>query len=150
MTKVAKLLVEAGAEYVVSCATHGLFSGDAVAAVNACTALREVIVTDSTPQVLRRLVCVLPVVLTERASVLAFYFAILQWSNIEKCPKLTVLSVAPLLALAIERVHYESAYQEDEWETDDWSLSVFAACTFLTRPLLFHEANQGEFNRLIS
>ncbi|GBD10794.1 Ribose-phosphate pyrophosphokinase [bacterium HR23] len=68
-------LLRAGAREIYACATHGVFSGPAIERINA-SAVKEVVVTDTLP---------LP---PEKRS-----------------PKITVLSVAPLLGEAIRRIH---------------------------------------------
>jgi len=68
-------LVEAGAREVYSCATHAVFSNDAVDRLDRAEAIREVVVTDT-------------IAVPEEARV----------------PKLTVLSMAPLLGEAISRI----------------------------------------------
>jgi len=78
LTKAASLLKEQGATKVLCCATHGIFSGPAVERINASD-LEEVCVTDSIPQS----------------------------ENLAKCPKLRIISVVPLLAEAIVRLHHE-------------------------------------------
>mgnify|MGYP005993964473 CR=1 FL=1 len=61
-----------------ACATHGLFNGPALDRINQ-SVLEEVCVTDSIPQK----------------------------DNIQKCDKLLVISLVPMLAEAILRIHQE-------------------------------------------
>lgn len=77
ITRAAKLLKKEGATYVYALITHGIFSGDAIARINA-SALDKVIVTNSVPQDEHR----------------------------RMCPKLEVLEVGPVFAEAIRRVHH--------------------------------------------
>lgn len=72
----AKAVMAQGAQSVTACITHGVFSGPAIARIEA-SALSEVVVTDTIP-------------LPEEA---------------KKCSKIKVLSVAPLLGEAIKRIH---------------------------------------------
>ena len=69
-------LLEAGAKSVTACATHAVLSGPAVERINA-SPLEELVVTNSIPHV----------------------------AQSEECPKLRTLSVAPLLARAIQSIH---------------------------------------------
>jgi ribose-phosphate pyrophosphokinase len=80
LCKAAELLKENGATDVIACATHGVFSGAAMDRLNA-SCLTEVYVTDSIPQE----------------------------HNVAVCEKLRVLSIAPLLARAIRRIHEEKS-----------------------------------------
>jgi len=80
LVKAAQLLADSGAKEVIACATHGVFSGNAIEKING-SVLKEVYVTDSIPQ--------------ER--------------NAKLCDKLKVLSIAPLLARAIYRLHEEKS-----------------------------------------
>jgi ribose-phosphate pyrophosphokinase len=75
LIEAAKALVAEGAREVYSCATHGVFSGAALARI-AASPITEVIVTDTVP---------LP--------------------DDEAPEKITVLSVAPLFGEAIRRIH---------------------------------------------
>jgi ribose-phosphate pyrophosphokinase len=78
----AKALVDRGAKEVHACCTHGVLSGDAIDRVNA-SALRSLVVTDTIP---------LPA---------------------HKCSdKIQVISVAPLLADAIARIHADDSVSE--------------------------------------
>jgi len=74
--KSSKALLEAGAASVTACATHPILSGPAISNIEK-SALREVIVSDSIP-------------LREEA---------------RSCARIRVLSVAPLLAKAIQSIH---------------------------------------------
>eukprot|EP01098_Paradermamoeba_levis_P008900 TRINITY_DN3673_c0_g1_i1.p1 TRINITY_DN3673_c0_g1~~TRINITY_DN3673_c0_g1_i1.p1 ORF type:complete len:333 (-),score=111.51 TRINITY_DN3673_c0_g1_i1:88-1086(-) len=80
LCKAAQVLKDAGALQVVACATHGLFSADALDRINN-SVLEEVCVTDTIPQD----------------------------KNSDKCKKLVVRSVVPLLAEAIRRLHEEKS-----------------------------------------
>jgi ribose-phosphate pyrophosphokinase len=77
ITRAAKLLKREGATKVYALLTHGVFSGDAIARVNA-SAIDKMIVTNSVPQEEHR----------------------------RLCPKLEVLDIAPIFAEAIRRVHH--------------------------------------------
>lgn len=72
----SKLLKEKGATSIFACASHGVLSGKAMDNINR-SVLEEVVVTDSIPQD----------------------------ANLSACPKLRVISIAPLLAEAITRIH---------------------------------------------
>jgi len=80
MVQAAKVLMEKGASSVVACATHGVFSGPAVERLHD-SAFSQVFVTDTIPL---------------KQEALA-------------CSKITVLSVASLLAKAIHNIHTESS-----------------------------------------
>jgi len=80
LTKAANLLAENGASAVYAFATHGLFSGPAIERINK-SVLVSVCVTDSIPQD----------------------------KNLEICPKLQVVSLVPLLAKTIKRLHDEKS-----------------------------------------
>jgi ribose-phosphate pyrophosphokinase len=79
LIKACELLKSMGAVRVVACATHGILTEPCVDRLNAGTALDELIVSDSIPQD----------------------------GNVKRCPKLRVLSIAPLLASAITMYHTE-------------------------------------------
>ncbi len=79
-TQAAEALKEKGAKTVVAASTHAVLSGPAIDRINA-SSLEEVIVTNTIPLDSKK----------------------------EKCKKLTVLSIAPLLAEAIKRIHEESS-----------------------------------------
>lgn len=76
----AKHLIDRGADCVYACCTHGVLSPPALDRINR-SALTEVVVSDSIPQK----------------------------KNQELCSKLRVLSVAPLLADTIRRIHCEES-----------------------------------------
>ncbi len=69
-----------GVKEVYAMATHGVLSGDAVEKVKKCAPLKELIITDSIPLRLSK-----------------------------KCEKIKVVSAAPLLADAIQRIHDEES-----------------------------------------
>jgi ribose-phosphate pyrophosphokinase len=79
LLEIARAVGEAGAREIRACATHGVFSGDALARIEA-SAISELLVTDTIP---------LPAGVTSS--------------------KLRRVSVAPLLASAIERIHAGSS-----------------------------------------
>jgi ribose-phosphate pyrophosphokinase len=76
LVKGVEALLKAGARSVTACVTHAVLSGPAVERINA-SALEELVVTNSIPHV----------------------------AQSEQCPKLRTLSVAPLLARAIQSIH---------------------------------------------
>lgn len=78
----AEALIDRGASAVHACCTHGILSGKAIERV-ACSPLRSLIVTDTIP---------LP--------------------PHKRTPKIKVLSVAPLLAQAILRIHEDNSVSE--------------------------------------
>jgi ribose-phosphate pyrophosphokinase len=80
LCKAAELLKINGADQVFAIATHGVFSADAMDRINN-SCLTEVCVTDSLPQA----------------------------KNLAQCPKLKVISIAPLLAEVICRLHCEQS-----------------------------------------
>ncbi|ELR21006.1 phosphoribosylpyrophosphate synthetase [Acanthamoeba castellanii str. Neff] len=80
LCKAAELLKDNGATDVIACATHGVFSDCAMDRLNA-SCLSAVYVSDSIPQE----------------------------HNKQRCDRLHVLSIAPLLARAIRRVHDEKS-----------------------------------------
>jgi len=80
ITQAAAALKENGAKRVVAACAHAVLSGPALDRING-SALEEVIVTNTIPME----------------------------SKMEKCKKITVLSVAPLLGEAIKRIHEESS-----------------------------------------
>ena len=86
ITRAAKLLKKEGATQVYALLTHGIFSGDAIARINA-SALDKVVVTNSVPQ--------------EEHSRL--------------CPKLEVLDVGGVFAEAIRRVHHGESISSLFW-----------------------------------
>ncbi|KAF4465794.1 ribose-phosphate pyrophosphokinase [Fusarium albosuccineum] len=77
ITRAAKLLKKEGATKVYALLTHGVFSGDAIARINA-SAIDKILVTNSVPQAEHR----------------------------RLCPKLEVLDISPVFAEAIRRVHH--------------------------------------------
>lgn len=87
ITRAAKLLKKEGATKVYALLTHGVFSGDAIARINA-SALDKVVVTNSVPQDDHR----------------------------RLCPKLEVLEVGPVFAEAIRRVHHGESISALFWE----------------------------------
>ncbi|MFQ3573822.1 MAG: ribose-phosphate pyrophosphokinase [Thermodesulfovibrionales bacterium] len=78
-TQAAEALLENGAKKVYAACTHGVLSGPAIDRINR-SPLEEVVVTDTIPM----------------------------GDKVSRCKKLKVLSVAPLLAEAIKRIHDES------------------------------------------
>jgi ribose-phosphate pyrophosphokinase len=80
LVKGAEALLRAGAESVSACATHGVLSGPAVERIEK-SELREVVLTNSIP--LRE--------------------------EVAAVEKITVLSVGPLLARAIQSIHEETS-----------------------------------------
>lgn len=85
LVKACALLKEMGATKVVACASHGILTDPACQRINDCVALEELVVSDSIPQA----------------------------SNLVKCPtKLVVLSIAPLLAQAVSRLHTEQSLSD--------------------------------------
>lgn len=79
-TQAATALKENGASRVFAASTHAVLSGPAIDRING-SVIEEVIVTNTIPLDSKK----------------------------EKCTKLTVLSIAPLLAEAIKRIHDESS-----------------------------------------
>ena len=79
-TQAASALKEHGAHRVFAASTHAVLSGPAIDRING-SAIEEVIVVNTIPLDSKK----------------------------EKCSKLTVLSIAPLLAEAIKRIHEESS-----------------------------------------
>ncbi|RMJ08627.1 hypothetical protein BHE90_011373 [Fusarium euwallaceae] len=77
ITRAAKLLKKEGATKVYALLTHGVFSGDAIARINA-SAIDKILVTNSVPQNEHR----------------------------RLCPKLEVIDISPVFAEAIRRVHH--------------------------------------------
>jgi ribose-phosphate pyrophosphokinase len=80
ITQAASALKDNGAKCVIAACTHAVLSGPALDRIND-SVLEEVVVTNTIPME----------------------------SKVEKCSKLTVLSVAPLLGEAIKRIHEESS-----------------------------------------
>mgnify|MGYP005834169533 CR=1 FL=1 len=79
-TQAASALKEQGARRVYAASTHAVLSGPAIDRINE-SVIEEVIVTNTIPLD----------------------------SKMQRCKKLTVLSIAPLLAEAIKRIHEESS-----------------------------------------
>ncbi|KAM0555991.1 hypothetical protein ACHAPJ_005972 [Fusarium lateritium] len=77
ITRAAKLLKREGATKVYALVTHGVFSGDAIARINA-SSIDRMLVTNSVPQNEHR----------------------------RLCPKLEILDISPVFAEAIRRVHH--------------------------------------------
>lgn len=94
LCKAADLLADNGATGVYACATHGVFSGAAAQNVQNCQALQGVVITDSIPHA-----GVFEVVIDRKQQFVGF-------------PKLEVLSLAPLLADAIHRLHCGKSLSE--------------------------------------
>jgi ribose-phosphate pyrophosphokinase len=80
LTKAAVALAEQGAKKIFACATHPVLSGSALDSINN-SPMDQLVVTDTIP-------------LNGKA---------------QACPKITVLSVAPLLGEAIRRIHDEDS-----------------------------------------
>ncbi len=76
LVKGVEALLESGSKTVTACATHAVLSGPAVERINA-SAVEELVVTNSIPHA----------------------------GQAEQCPKIRTLSVAPLLARAIQSIH---------------------------------------------
>jgi ribose-phosphate pyrophosphokinase len=76
MVSAANILAEQGSKGVYACATHGILPGAAAQILTAVPNLNEIVITDTVP-------------LEER----------------KKHPKITVVSIAPLLGEAIRRIH---------------------------------------------
>eukprot|EP01061_Rhynchopus_euleeides_P008314 TRINITY_DN17383_c0_g3_i1.p3 TRINITY_DN17383_c0_g3~~TRINITY_DN17383_c0_g3_i1.p3 ORF type:complete len:125 (+),score=57.91 TRINITY_DN17383_c0_g3_i1:713-1087(+) len=81
LCKAAEVLKTNGAAKVFAMITHGVLTDPACERIENCSALTEVIVSDTIPQ--------------------AF--------NLSRCSKLVVLSVAPLIAEAMRRIHEEQS-----------------------------------------
>lgn len=79
LAKAGETLLEEGAKKVVACCTHPILSGNAIERISS-SVYEEVVVTDT---------IVLP--------------------KAVQCPKLTVLSVAPLFAEAVRRIHADDS-----------------------------------------
>jgi ribose-phosphate pyrophosphokinase len=80
ITQAVSAIKEKGAKKIIAACTHAVLSGSALDKINS-SELKEVIVTNTIPMN----------------------------NKLEKCKKLTVLSVAPLLGEAIKRIHEESS-----------------------------------------
>lgn len=83
LCKAAEVLQEYGAVSVHAWATHGIFTDPACQRISDCTALEEVVVTDSIPQE----------------------------NTVSKCSKIKVISLANLLADAIRRLHNDESME---------------------------------------
>lgn len=81
----ADYLKQKGAKKIIAAATHGLFSGNAVAKITNSSSLEEVIVTDT----------------------------IAQRKEVFNCSKITVVSIAPLIAEAIKRMKTGASLSKD-------------------------------------
>eukprot|EP00744_Colponema_vietnamica_P011756 GILI01016519.1.p1 GENE.GILI01016519.1~~GILI01016519.1.p1 ORF type:complete len:342 (-),score=87.06 GILI01016519.1:125-1150(-) len=81
LVKACDLLKQMGAARVVACATHGILTDPACQRLNDCEALNELIISNSIPPE----------------------------SKTERCKKVTVLSIAPLLAHTVARLHREES-----------------------------------------
>eukprot|EP01062_Namystynia_karyoxenos_P058233 TRINITY_DN4971_c0_g1_i1.p1 TRINITY_DN4971_c0_g1~~TRINITY_DN4971_c0_g1_i1.p1 ORF type:complete len:410 (+),score=123.97 TRINITY_DN4971_c0_g1_i1:100-1230(+) len=81
LCKAAEVLRQHGATDVYAMITHGILTDPACERIDKCAALTEVVVTDTMPQK----------------------------HNLDRCGKLVVISVAPLIAEAIRRTHLEES-----------------------------------------
>lgn len=81
LCKAAEVLQSYGAKEVHAWATHGILTDPACQRINDCSALKEVVVTNSIPQESR------------------------------ECPKIKVISVAKFLADAVRRLHNDESLQ---------------------------------------
>ena len=84
LCKAAEVLKSNGAESVYAMITHGVLTDPACERIEKCEALTEVIVTDTIPQS----------------------------HNLARCEKIVVLSVAPLIAEAMRRIHNEESMDD--------------------------------------
>jgi len=80
LIKAAEGLKKKGVEEVFAAITHGVLSGNCLGAIQACPDLKEVVITDTIP-----------------------------FFKKEENPKIKIVSVAPLLAEAINRIHHEES-----------------------------------------
>jgi len=80
LIEAVEALKKKGVLSVYAAASHGVLSGNALSRIHHCQALKEVVMTDSIPL-----------------------------KNSKKYPKIKALSVAPLLAEAIKRIHNEES-----------------------------------------
>lgn len=87
ITRAARLLKKERATKVYALLTHGVFSGDAIARINASD-LDKVVVTDSVPQE----------------------------EHLRACPKLEVLDIGEVFGEAIRRVHHGESISQLFWE----------------------------------
>ena len=78
------LLKQMGAKTVLACATHGILTSPAISRINGCASLSRLIISDSIPQA----------------------------KHVEQCSKLVVLSIAPLLAASVMRLHHEESLSQ--------------------------------------
>ncbi|KEG10972.1 putative phosphoribosylpyrophosphate synthetase [Trypanosoma grayi] len=83
LCKAAEVLSENGAKEVHAWATHGILTDPACQRITDCKALVEVVVTDSLPQE----------------------------ETVRKCSKIKIISIAKLLASAINRIHSEESIE---------------------------------------
>ena len=81
LCKAAEVLKSYGASQVYAMITHGVLTDPACERIEKCDALTEVVVTDTIPQS----------------------------HNLSRCSKLVVLSVTPLIAEAMKRIHNEES-----------------------------------------
>lgn len=81
LCKACNLLMENGARAVYACITHGILTDPCNQRITDCEALRELITTDSMPKA----------------------------KDVLENPKIRIVSLAPLLAEAIERTHIEQS-----------------------------------------
>jgi ribose-phosphate pyrophosphokinase len=80
ITEAIDVLTKKGVQDVYAAVSHGVLSGQAVSRIENCKAIKEVVITDSIPLV-----------------------------GAKKIPKIKVVTVAPLLADAIHRIHGEES-----------------------------------------
>ena len=80
LTQAAGAIKQHGASKIFACATHGVFSGPAIERINGSD-IEEVVITDTIPQ----------------------------QDKEEMTPKIKVLSIAPLLAETIRRIHEDES-----------------------------------------
>jgi len=80
LIKAAEGLMKKGVEEVYAAITHGVLSGNSLEAIQACSSLKELVITDTIP-----------------------------FTQNEANPKVKVISIAPLLAEAINRIHHEQS-----------------------------------------
>ena len=92
LTEAVDALSKKGVVNVYAAVSHGILSGNALSRIHACKALKELVITDSIPL-----------------------------KDARQYPKIKVLSVAPLLAEAIKRIHTEESisclFEETRRET---------------------------------
>jgi ribose-phosphate pyrophosphokinase len=80
LTEAVKALKEVGVDKIYAAVTHGVLSGPAIERFKECKELEELVITDSIPL-----------------------------SKAKRIPKITQLTVAPLMAEAIKRIHNEQS-----------------------------------------